>query len=227
MIYPVNNYVITQYFGETITDSKGHTGIDLYAPMGSLVYSCDGGEIICAGIINNSYGNTQYGNFILIDHKNGLYSAYAHLQEINVKVGMSVLQGAVIGKVGSTGNSTGPHLHFEIRGNDGKWNRNNFFDPMDYLLYNNIIEGKNNTELFEKFTKIKVDNSILNFRDKAGFNSNVITQLHKGTVLEIIGDKEEKNGITWFPVSLTGYVALNDGETKLISKLSTVDNNNK
>ena len=99
MIYPLKNYIVTQRFGETVTDSKGHTGIDLYQPIGTPVYAAEGGDILAAGVINNSYGNTAYGNCILIDHKNGYYTFYAHLSEVRVKTGMSVIQGAIIGLV--------------------------------------------------------------------------------------------------------------------------------
>lgn len=88
--------------------TKQHKGVDFGAPMGSPVSSAGDGVVVKAG------WNGGYGNYVLIRH-NGEYStAYAHLSKINVKVGQVIKQRQVIGKVGSTGSSTGPHLHYEV-----------------------------------------------------------------------------------------------------------------
>lgn len=86
-----------------------HPGIDIGAPTGSPIYAADSGYIIQAG-----WSNVGYGFMILINHGNGYLTRYAHLSVMNVEVGDSVKKGQIIGRVGSTGNSTGPHLHFEI-----------------------------------------------------------------------------------------------------------------
>jgi murein DD-endopeptidase MepM/ murein hydrolase activator NlpD len=89
--------------------------------MGSPVYATDAGVIVYAGW--NDYG---YGNMIIIDHGHDWQSLYAHLSTINVVCSQSVGQGDIIGAFGSTGNSTGPHLHFElmntIYGKVNPWN---------------------------------------------------------------------------------------------------------
>jgi hypothetical protein len=90
--------------------SINHPGIDIAGDFGNPVFASDTGVIVFAGM--SAWG---YGNEIVIDHGNGWQTLYAHLTEIYVGCGMSVLQGATIGTVGSTGNSTGPHLHFELR----------------------------------------------------------------------------------------------------------------
>lgn len=102
-----------------------HTGVDIAAPKGTPVLASDGGKVIFAG------WKTGYGNCVVIDHGANLTSMYGHLSSISVKVGQKVYKGKTIGGVGSTGTSTGNHLHFEIRklGND--------INPNKYInLYN-------------------------------------------------------------------------------------------
>ena len=223
MIYPLKNYILTQKFGETITDPQGHTGIDLYQPIGTPVYAAEGGDILAAGVINNAYGNSAYGNCILIDHKNGLYTFYAHLNTINVKVGMSVIQGVIIGTVGSTGNSTGPHLHFEVR-TKPNWNRANFVDPLLYLPSQEqqipTIEIDNSLNLFEPKDIAFVSNSILNLRDKPGYDGVRLGQLYENTQVEIEGDVVRQDGLEWYPVTIKGYLAASEGDVVLLKKLN-------
>lgn len=87
-----------------------HEGIDLGGSVGNAIYAADDGVIVYSGW--NNYG---YGNVIVIDHGTGWQTLYAHLNTINYGCGDSVAQGTVIGTMGSTGNSTGAHLHFEMR----------------------------------------------------------------------------------------------------------------
>jgi murein DD-endopeptidase MepM/ murein hydrolase activator NlpD len=88
----------------------GHRAIDIGAPAGSAVQAADGGFVSFAG-----WTDVGYGYLIVIDHANGFATYYAHLSNIYVEVGQAVERGQVVGAVGSTGWSTGPHLHFEIR----------------------------------------------------------------------------------------------------------------
>lgn len=88
----------------------GHRAIDIGAPTGSAVLATDGGFVSFAG-----WTDVGYGYLIVIDHANGFATYYAHLSNIYVFVGQAVERGQVIGAVGSTGWSTGPHLHFEVR----------------------------------------------------------------------------------------------------------------
>jgi murein DD-endopeptidase MepM/ murein hydrolase activator NlpD len=88
----------------------GHPGIDIAAGMGAPIYASDTGVIVFAG-----WSYRGYGNLVIIDHGNGWQTAYAHLSVINVACGGSIYQGQVLGLAGSTGNSTGAHLHFEMR----------------------------------------------------------------------------------------------------------------
>jgi hypothetical protein len=88
----------------------GHLAIDIAAATGAPVYATDSGVVVYAASIGGGYGN-----MVMIDHGNGYHSVYAHLSVIAVRCGQSVFQGNTVGYAGSTGNSTGPHLHFEVR----------------------------------------------------------------------------------------------------------------
>lgn len=110
-IWPTTG-VITSPFGsrEISVGSTNHKGVDIGNKIGTDVWAADGGTVIYA---QDSKGS--YGNFIKIQHDNGVVTCYAHLSEILVSVGDKVAQGEVIAKMGNTGRVTGPHLHFEIR----------------------------------------------------------------------------------------------------------------
>jgi len=86
-----------------------HSGIDIANSRGTSILASRNGKVTFAG-----YQGT-YGNYIIVNHGNGIETAYAHLSSMNVRVGQNVTQGDVIGKMGTTGRSTGNHLHFEIR----------------------------------------------------------------------------------------------------------------
>ena len=89
---------------------SGHLGIDIAGGVGDLVVAADSGVVVFAG-----WATGGYGYMIMIDHGNGYQTAYAHLSSVGVACGQSVYQGGYIGGIGSTGNSTGSHLHFEVR----------------------------------------------------------------------------------------------------------------
>jgi len=91
----------------------GYNGVDLAAPIGTPILASAGGSVI---VSRNSGWNGGYGNYIVIAHNNGTQTLYSHASENIVFQGETVVKGQVIGFVGSTGKSTGPHLHFEIRG---------------------------------------------------------------------------------------------------------------
>ncbi len=105
-IWPADNHYLS---GLDYSPETNHRGIDIAGSLGSPIYATDGGVIVYAGW--NDYG---YGNMIIIDHGNDWQSLYAHLSTINVICSQSVSQGDGIGAFGSTGNSTGSHLHFEL-----------------------------------------------------------------------------------------------------------------
>jgi murein DD-endopeptidase MepM/ murein hydrolase activator NlpD len=107
-IPPVAAYAFTQGF------FPGHSGVDLAAPVGTAVQAADTGVVIFAGWVNVDWG---YGILVVLDHGNGWTTYYAHLSSVGVGCGQLVERGGYIGAVGSTGNSQGPHLHFEMRYN--------------------------------------------------------------------------------------------------------------
>ena len=128
-LWPVASYVyVSSRFGlrvHPITgEKKSHTGIDIASNQGTAVYASDGGSVTLAG------WNGGYGNCIMIDHGNGYVTLYGHLSSISVSVGQTVSQGATIGAVGSTGNSTGPHLHFEVLKNGTRIDPEQFFSGL-------------------------------------------------------------------------------------------------
>ncbi len=100
---------------------KMHTGVDLHAGMGESIHAAANGTVVYAD------WRGGYGKCVIVDHGGGLATLYAHQSQILVKVGQKVKRGQVIGKVGSTGYSTGPHLHFEVRVNGSPVN------PLGYL----------------------------------------------------------------------------------------------
>ena len=118
-IWPSNNHSISGY-----DFSEVHRGIDIAGNTGEAVYATDAGVIVYAGW--NNYG---YGNMVMIDHGNGFQSLYGHLSAFNVGCGQSVGQGDVIGAIGSTGNSSGSHLHFEILSASSKLNPHDVLPP--------------------------------------------------------------------------------------------------
>lgn len=101
--------IITSRYGTR--DGRQHMGLDIAANEGTPIYACSKGKVEYVG---NYYG---YGNLIIINHGNGIQTYYGHCSKIYVSKGQEVTNNTIIGAVGSTGNSTGPHLHLEIRKN--------------------------------------------------------------------------------------------------------------
>jgi LysM repeat protein len=91
----------------------GYNAIDIGTPVGTTLYAAAAGQVIIA---KSSGWNGGYGKYIVISHGNGTQTLYGHLSQVNVNVGDTVYQGQIIGNTGNTGDSTGPHLHFEVRG---------------------------------------------------------------------------------------------------------------
>lgn len=106
------------------SSSEFHTGQDMEAPSGTPISAAANGTVTYAGWMNG------YGQIVIIDHGGGLFTRYGHMSRIEATVGQTVTRGQLIGLVGSTGRSTGPHVHYEVRINDKP------VDPLPYLLTN-------------------------------------------------------------------------------------------
>lgn len=110
---PLDSARVTSRFDYRVNPVTGryvfHTGMDLGAAQGSNIYAMKGGSVTRAAY------DSGYGNFVVVEHDNGIRTLYAHCSKLLVKAGDSVKKGQVIALVGSTGNSTGPHLHIEFR----------------------------------------------------------------------------------------------------------------
>lgn len=106
-VWPVNGGRLTQGL-------HGHNGVDIGAPSGTAIFAAAGGTVIIAR--DNDGWNGGYGNYVVVKHSNGTQTLYAHMSSVLANVGQKIGQGETIGRVGSTGESTGNHLHFEVRG---------------------------------------------------------------------------------------------------------------
>ncbi|MDR0524622.1 MAG: M23 family metallopeptidase [Spirochaetaceae bacterium] len=124
--YPLRAYRLTSPFGPRINpvtgDFRNHNGLDLAAPEGAEVYA------VRAGTVTEIGSDGVYGTYIILRHSEGWVSLYGHLSKVETGLRKTVESGTLIGRVGSTGQSTGPHLHFELRQN-GKAQ-----DPGKYLF---------------------------------------------------------------------------------------------
>lgn len=122
---PLNNYTISSPFG--LRSGEFHRGLDLAASQGEPIHATKAGKVIKAEY------HYSWGNYVVIQHEDGTTALYAHQQQYSVKVGDTVTQGQVIGYVGSTGNSTGSHLHLELC-RDSSLSQDMLVDPQSVLF---------------------------------------------------------------------------------------------
>jgi len=122
LVWPMEGDVSSSFGMRTLLGiTRMHNGIDIAGPTGRVIVAADGGTVALAG------WNGGYGKCVIVDHGGGMATLYAHQSQINVSVGQEVGQGDTLGLCGSTGYSTGPHLHFEVRVNGSPVN------PLNYL----------------------------------------------------------------------------------------------
>lgn len=124
LLWPIPHAIVSQGFGPSTFAFEAsyagfphfHTGIDLAVPLGTPVFAAADGVVVQAGPMTDQSGDlVGYGNYVIVEHADGLRTLYAHLLAWTVKAGDSVQRGQLVGMVGSSGNSTGPHTHFEVR----------------------------------------------------------------------------------------------------------------
>ncbi|MGW8883264.1 M23 family metallopeptidase [Streptomyces sp. NPDC055749] len=132
---PVEKYTLSATYGTGGARwAAKHSGQDFAVPVGTKVEAAHAGTVVKAGP-NGGGDGPAYGNAVVIKHSNGKYSQYAHLSKINVKIGQSVKTGQKIALSGNTGNSSGPHLHFEIRTTP---NYGSALNPVSFLRSVNV-----------------------------------------------------------------------------------------
>lgn len=170
---PMNWTRISQHF------SSKHKGIDLAAPTGTKIVAAAPGKVYAAG---NSPMDSKgsYGLQVVIEHEGGYYTTYAHCSKLNVKKGDTVAAGDKIAECGSTGNSTGPHCHFEVRTKLAAANR---VDPEPFLE----AIGKPKKEAPKYNYKVMTSGGRLRVRSKASLakDSLILTTLANGAKIHV------------------------------------------
>lgn len=218
-------YPITQGYGEKDTSSF-HTGIDYACPRRTEIMASAPGIVRRAGW--DPYG---YGYHAIIEHGDGKATLYAHLCRVDVSAGTPVGQGSIIGLSGDSGNSTGPHLHFEARRqwNDGR----SHFDPMTLPLMSvddnlaNTPQSLTNApavplvgpEAFSEGDIVKITAPL----GAKAFYSDLFDQFTpypQGSTFYYTGRTIQHNGYTYMqviPMTRPLWVAVNDGETQILN----------
>lgn len=143
MVWPTSSKIVTQEFGNKSSRyvSGRHTGMDIGGRSGDQVWAAHDGKVTYAG------WKGAYGNTVEIVHPSGLITSYHHFSAVRASVGQTVSAGTVIGLIGSTGNSTGPHLHFEVRDGGKAVNPRPYLNgaatvtPVDNPVVPDVIEG--------------------------------------------------------------------------------------
>lgn len=218
--WPVpEHFDVTQGYGDQ------HAALDIAADTGTPVVATDDGTVTVTqtwnGVVTKG-DNNSYGNMVQIMHADGTVTLYAHLSEINVRQGDAVVRGQQIGRVGSTGNSSGPHLHFEVRSNGSK------VDPMAYITEDSTDAEKRFEELLEQYGgcigedgqlhtidgREAIDKTLAEIAEEAGltlpvfYANNVTVTESRSTYIMNIGYKtnvEDMNG--WGGKRINGNVA--------------------
>lgn len=135
MLWPLEDPVITQYFGEHYIDYSrwgypGHNGLDLWTPVKpALVCAIAGGAVL-----QTAWEQDGYGKYVVVQHPGGWRSYYAHLASVYLRPGEPIGEGTPIGRMGASGNATGPHLHLGVRlGGGASPEYRGYIDPLPVL----------------------------------------------------------------------------------------------
>lgn len=217
---------VPEHFDVTQGYNDQHAALDIAADTGTPVVAADDGTITVTqtwnGIVTKGDSNS-YGNMVQVTHADGTVTLYAHLSEINVRQGDTVVRGQQIGRVGSTGNSSGPHLHFEVRSNGSK------VDPMAYITEDSTDAEKRFEELLEQYGgcigedgqlrtidgREAIDKTLAEIAEEAGltlpvfYANNVTVTESRSTYIMNIGYVTDVEGATngWGGKRVNGNVA--------------------
>jgi len=214
-LYPVpSTAVVTQTFEQHVRRAQANGwqyyngGIDWAVPSGTSIKAAQDGTV--KEVRNDATG---YGTHVRVEHANNYLTIYAHMQKISVKVGDQVKAGDVLGKSDNTGNSTGPHLHFELR-------KNNIpIDPAPLLVtklsgtsgQGEPIEAGGDMGIeptqFPTLPKVRVMATLINVRTGPGIEYPAITTLPAGTEVEILR-KVVKGGDIWLQIGREQFIAM-------------------
>lgn len=226
LIYPVMNgqNKITQGYGPSQIDySKfglvGHNGIDFSGVLNDPVMAAADGVVSW-----QAFEAGGYGNYVMLQHADGSTTVYGHLNSVNCKKGDTVKAGQIIGYMGSTGNSTGVHLHFGDRpsGFNAANGYRGYIDPAPLLEAVNEVSAVSDS-IESNATKVKVVCAIANIRTSAGYGGSVIKQVHTGDEFDATGKSEEAGGLKWreIEVTMNAWIAEHDYEnTKIIEDVA-------
>lgn len=216
-LYPVPpTSIVTQTFEEHVRRAQANGwqyyngGIDWAVPTGTPLKAAQDGTVK-----ETRNDATGYGTHVRIEHANGYMTIYGHMQKISVKVGDKVKAGAVIGKSDNTGNSTGPHLHFELRKGTTP------IDPAPLLVtklgqadseeppagVTTPADMGSEPAQFPKLPKVRVSAAILNVRTNAGVEFPAVTTLPAGKELEVLR-KLVKGSDIWLQIGHEQYIAM-------------------
>ena len=216
-LYPVPpNSIVTQTFQGHVNRARAHGwryyngGIDWAVVTGTKLKAAQAGKVI--GVRRDATG---YGSHVRIQHADGFMTIYGHMLDFDVAVGDKVKAGDVIGRSDNTGNSTGPHLHFELR------HHGTPIDPQPLLVRSMPTDGEEEVEEveeieegggeapseFPKLPKARVAAVALNIRRGAGTDSSVVGLLQNGEVVDVI-EKTKTSGDIWLRIGHEQYIAM-------------------
>ena len=218
------DYPITQRYGETYT-SAFHTGIDYACPLNTRILASESGQVMFSG-----WDPTGFGNMVILQHRDGKATLYAHLSSFafGMKTGINVARGEVIGFSGTTGNSTGPHLHFEAR---HVWNNcTSHFDPFTLPLMSvddAIVTQKPQPKPALKGAdqlgdKVQVVAPAGAWAWSKDFTKRQTVYLC-GQKLNFTGETTRRNGYTYcevYPDPVTYWVAVHDNDCQILDNQS-------
>lgn len=180
-IWPTDG-IITDTYG---TRNGEHYGIDIAAGLGTPIHSVDN------GVVTKSYYSSSYGHVVFIKHDNHLETVYAHLKKRNVQEGQAIGRGEVIGEMGSTGRSSGVHLHFEVHESEWTVDKKNALDPVFVLgkikLGENVQAfSKNKDSVLHAMAKAQVsEHHTQTYIVQSGDNLSVIAEKTETTIEEL------------------------------------------